>query len=1582
MTKKIIIIAVLAVFVLGGLGAAIALHVHRNSGVRLLHRAEVAMQAKNFQTVADMAERYVADTPDDWHGHDLLGKACLRLGRYAQARKAFQEAGRLAPTEVGPVLGLASTYSVPVQELTDPGRDRASVDELKKALKRFRKANVIILEAKKAQNIEPKALLDLQERLGGDYRRIFLAWYAVVSRLEDEVDQQIMSASPPSSRELAKAWHDARIARDEKVKPAIKKLRDEEMGVHLRGALDKWAVARADRDNAAALAIETLLGVVRQDPSRPRAGLALVEACIQHGDDDSLNEVREKFRGLDAPPVLAVMALAFYDLQSGDDTNEEEQKEKLREFCGKLDKLLARDPEHLKVNVARAKGAFELDDLATAERICKSILRKSGRHREARLIQAGILLRRREFREAESQLFTLKMNAPDWADVHYFYALAAWNGGRQQAAMQAMRAVVKIRPSYGRAMRFLAESLIRDGYFDQAFTDAAAYYKFYPGSPTAVRLYVQSAVGLEIPRLKLARQAVEKARAEHGDEPDMMFVVGQAYERFGEKAKAREAFTRAAGDQCKATSFAGRMAKTRSLRRIGRTSEAEKILTDELTRRPDKAIVHFELGMLCAGSGRLLQAADYIQAAVRLDEGNEDYSLALARLWFDLGDIARCRSQLESIGSGNAEADLLRMRARLVEGQDVATEDMIEQIGRSPRAGLALAMTYLRAGQPAWCITVCQEGLKSSPDDPMLRFLMGQAYLVMDKLKENPGRRCFDQWILAIRTAPRRLPPYLGLGDLLSRGLVSIEKGKKPRAYAPAEVGKILTHLTEAESDNIRLTVGWLHTRLRDYSAAADVYGRLADDAKAPLHSRRRARILLAQSLASEGKVDRGLGELDKLSGQASEWRNAGFARAEILLSAGRTEAGVKALDELAKLAMTKGKEDPAALRRITKQLVRLGRFDEALARCDDLAGILPNDAASHLLRAVTFNAAGRGEEALASLREAVKRQPLNLELYLAQANVLDSLQRPAEALAALERMALQGRPGKARALFERGRLMSRWGLEAQAVEAFERLDAGNYSESPVVNLALGRALASFRSRDAAKRAEQVKRIRKLLSGVSVYSQQYVPAQLVLADLAEESRDRQVILAQVVKDKPKSAEALDKYMRTLLDLGENDEAVKTFESFGDRADRAQSAAGRAYPLALIAKLRAGQRDAAARFARQTAAKGRSRQWRHMAILLSIDTDAALATAMLPDRVDQAPLRDALLGVVLASQAGDAKARDAWARRVEQISRKVAEQKPPRTVEARLRLLSALSAGQAGLDRAELVALAKSCDVGPAPADELVQHRAAGPPVEAEAAKLLKATLAVAWGLKGLGRDWAMEALQARPQCQWAAALIMQSSPDAETHRKVVALLAPSDCALALRVRGSLLRNEGEFADAALLYARAARAAGGDWQLVLAQAVATERAGDLDGALALYRKVWQETRDPQAGNNAAYIVSQRHPGDRARLAEAMKWADAAVDDQPANATFLDTRGWLAFLLGRTDQARADVLRAVKLRPRSPDVHYHVGAVTDKAGHSDLARWHFQAAIACGEAMEADGRKLTVSDTAAVNLAEQALARGDK
>lgn len=1541
--KRRIILIIIIVGVLGGLGAGVFWYVRRNFGLKLLARAELAMRAEKFDKALSLAERYVAKYPDQWRGRYVKAQALIHLGRYADARSALAEAAKLEPSEVLIPIALAESYTLPARRALARRETMDQPRVLTTTIKQFKQANEILL---KANTSGPKRALDVRQEIGLNYHRIAFAWRAVGERLAREAKT-------------------AEVSRDADSAAAKRKESD---------------AAFAESNEATDQAINTLLEVVRKDASREIAARVLAELCIQRGDEKLLAAARKAIMAPKSPPPVAATILAVHDQAREPDSAK--RRKRLGELCQFLDGLLKKHPEEVEVKLARANAAAMVGDSATADRLCREILKANRRQGRASLIQARLMMQQGKAAEAELILWQLKRDRPRWPAAHFNYAQAALAAGKKERATEALRTVTKLDPDHALAHRYLAESLLQDGFYDQAFADAQEFYRISPDDPAALRLYVETAVRTGQPQL--AEQQLEKAGQKYKDSPAMLLSMATGYNLLGQNGKAREALANAAS--CKPTSTEGRLAVAEALRLSKRAPEAEKTLMEEIAKDPNQPRVRFELGELFFSMGRLLQAMEEFRAAARMDARNVHYHLALARALFNIRDLDQCQNVLNQIDPANTDANLLRLRVRLDRGQTVPVEEMLRQVRGQKRTGLPLAMIYLVRGRPQECVEVCLDGLERTPQDSGLRFLLGRAYRALGQKD-----KCIEQWTMALQAEPGRFPWYQSLAAelVLDRG--------------PQEVRKALAAIAGARPEIIDLTMGWLHTVRGDLKAAADAYGRLSGRAGVSDYYRNRAGLLRARALAAEGDTDAAVGNLDKMSesqarlekvmrAQLDKEDKAGRgnkakaialqaalssitswqmmiteAKVDILIRSGRHEEAKSSLVKLRKLAGQK--KDAFILRRIATLYARTNRTEEAMAVCDQVRSLFPNDARSYRLRAGLLSEAGRRREAIPLLQKAIDLQPGSFRTYMALAMTLDAEQQPRKALDVLKRMENLGRAGQIESLFQQGVLFGRWGLYAQSLECFQRLAAEGQTSIPGLQLGLGRAFAALGKKD---------RARDLLKGISVYSPQYVAGRQLLATMAKTDREKLQIIEQLEKTKPGHADVLMQKMAVLLGAGRPAEAAKAFTSFVAQREKRQPMPASASYLAVRAMLAANDRGAAAEIAARTAKQTGLPLWRHLAVLLNLDDQPATAAKMLPT-TDKADLYAALLGLVMAAQKPDSAAAQKWADYINMLSRQPAETPGAGVIPPRYRLLAALAAGRVSQASDELKKL-RALNSGAA--KEFLSWARGKAKASVEAAKLLKASVAIDLGLADLGRSWATEVLKGRPECQLAAAVVLQSKPDVPALKDLLETIRPPDCVQSRLVQASLLMSEKHYSKAAEVYRQAADADKENPYLVLSQAIATERAGRLEEALLLYRKVWQVTTNPVAANNAAYLVCQLYPKDTDRLGEALQWMDAAVKAAPRAYAFRDTKGWITFLLGRKDQAAIEARRAIEGLPNSPEVHYHLGLIETDAGNRDLGRWHLAAAVSSAEAIKADGREPTVAEVKAAKAAADALAKMER
>jgi Tfp pilus assembly protein PilF len=93
------------------------------------------------------------------------------------------------------------------------------------------------------------------------------------------------------------------------------------------------------------------------------------------------------------------------------------------------------------------------------------------------------------------------------------------------------------------------------------------------------------------------------------------------------------------------------------------------------------------------------------------------------------------------------------------------------------------------------------------------------------------------------------------------------------------------------------------------------------------------------------------------------------------------------------------------------------------------------------------------------------------------------------------------------------------------------------------------------------------------------------------------------------------------------------------------------------------------------------------------------------------------------------------------------------------------------------------------------------------------------------------------------------------------------------------------------------------------------------------------------------NNYGYSLAERG----LQLERAMKMAESAVKQQPENTSYLDTYGWILYMMGKYSEAREWINKAIVLGSTSPVIHEHLGDVYYKLSDTGRAMEYWQKAL---------------------------------
>jgi len=1503
MKRRIILIAII-VLVIGGVVGGYVLISGRNTEKR--HRAKIlnAIQAGDFELAAKEATKYIAKNPEKRWGYLYFGQASNRLGKYTEARATLKEGLRRLPGDSELVLIQANSYAWEANRLR--GARNLQAPDLRKVAALYRKANQAL---DKATSTDRKTVLDVEADRGRNHLYLSAAMGALSARLKQEAKM----ATEAKEEELAKE----------------------------KNAQSKTASEESDREAKAA--IVSLLKVVEEEPSRAKAAEQLVDLCLRRDDRVSLERARTAILALDAPPPTPAARLELDELSRGNrNMDYGGWQVKLRRAGEKFDRLIRSWPDELNLKVYRAEIALLCGDTKTTKRLCDEVLKVEKSNALARLILGKMLLSQSKFAEAEKLLYQLRSDASRWPEVQYYYGRVALALGQKARGMQALREAASLNPTHPGARRILAESLIGEGHYDEAYKDAYQFYHHHPENPAAVRLLVTTAERTNQPGV--ARETLAKAEKIAAGRPEMLMAISVGYAVLGKKTESRKFAIEAA--ESSPANAQGWIAKALALRSLKRAPEAERILITQLTDRPNQPRVFYELGRLYASTRRIPQAVDSFRSALKIEPNNATYRLALGKAFYDNGEYDECRRALEPLGDSNSEAMLVLVRVGLAEGKSV--EHMIPILEKGRAQDATVALVRLLNGQPERCIELCLAALEDRPDDPDLLVLLGNAYQAT-----NQTREAVEVLTKLLVNSPDALSPYIYLARVL------IGEG------SPEMVGGRLRAIKGSRPELVEMAKGWLHTRVGQHAKAAACYRKVVRDRHGVKEAiRSRAALLQAASLARAGKIDDAVRTLDLLAAE-DRWRNqALLAKARFLTAANRGSEAEVVLEELQGIARTQ--EDTSLLRRIAALYVRLKNSEAALQICDDAIRVLPNDARAYLLKAHVLAALNRWNETIDLFNKAIEHQPGNFPAYLTLVAVYDRENRPVLALHTLDRLAKRGSAGASAALLRRGSLLASWGLQAPAIESFEKLSKLGFGSNPRLQLVLGQSFARLGRKKPAR--EQLRKIPR-------YASQYLNAQLLLAALAETDYAKLQILNPLEQTFPRSGSVVLQKMRVLLAGEKYDRAIATYRAFTDpkRMPVGRSPSAAVVFVAIQAMVRKGDLVEASQLCQTIAAGTKSPLWARIGALLRMDSDPAAALKMLPAPAS-AQMADVLLGVAATLQSGGQPVR--WTNRLKQLSA-AAVARRVRVLTPSDAVLLYVALGNVRGATEQLTQFGPGGLYARSIAQELVAAGARDGSIPREAVKLLKASIAFRMRLPTLGRKWTMAILRGRPTSQWAAALAVRGTPDAQRYTEVLGLLRPTNSVAARMTRATLMLIDRRYTAAARIYRDLAREERGNIAMVQKQADVLTTARKVEEALVLYERILkaQKTPNPAAANNAAYLVTQLKEPKITQLETAYGWAKVAVSAYPKVLTFRDTLGWVAYKLGKRTVAVQELRSAIKGLGNSVDVHSHLGAVERDEGNTALARWHFQAAVEIAQKLEGENRLSAGAKAAAAFAAEQ-------
>lgn len=181
--------------------------------------------------------------------------------------------------------------------------------------------------------------------------------------------------------------------------------------------------------------------------------------------------------------------------------------------------------------------------------------------------------------------------------------------------------------------------------------------------------------------------------------------------------------------------------------------------------------------------------------------------------------------------------------------------------------------------------------------------------------------------------------------------------------------------------------------------------------------------------------------------------------------------------------------------------------------------------------------------------------------------------------------------------------------------------------------------------------------------------------------------------------------------------------------------------------------------------------------------------------------------------------------------------------------------------------------------------------------------------------------------------------------DAIARARAVALAQP-DSLEPVVLLARLHASQKRFAPAESLWFAALARGSDTLATTLEIAHARELRGDTLGAEQAVRDALRRAPDhPRVLNFLGYLLADQNRN----LAEALELIRRALSQDPDNGAYVDSLGWVYYRLGRLDDARVQLERAVELTNGDPVVHEHLGDVYRDLRLFDLARTQYRLSL---------------------------------
>lgn len=452
---------------------------------------------------------------------------------------------------------------------------------------------------------------------------------------------------------------------------------------------------------------------------------------------------------------------------------------------------------------------------------------------------------------------------------------------------------------------------------------------------------------------------------------------------------------------------------------------------------PKSAEIRAELAGLYARQDRALEAIDWAEAALELEAGNGEANRVLGIVYASLahleddraGDaealanakkaVAHLEATRQRAISPDAGVELMLGRLYLRTGdiaQAIATLHRLRELEPERREPIAwLAQAYQQAGRPDDAADVLEKAVGEHPE-----FYPVLAELYQHQQRWPDAARAFERALarnpqsgdlkrhLAVSLLSGGGPAEAGRAVALLREVQQQTPGDSQVLYLLAQAQRMAGSLDEAEATAKQLA-GLSPATLTGPYVLAQIYDqkqqyRRVVETLAPVLARQDAGqdkgdlvplvLALASAYEELGEFDRALETYGRARVLQPEHPNLDLYELATLVSARRFPEALRRSEAL----LAKGEEDPRVVRLRAEALRGAGRADEGVKLLKEALGRHPDDVSAYLALSEMHATTGHYDAAVALLGQAATKFPSDLTVRFQLGAVLERQGRLAEA--------------------------------------------------------------------------------------------------------------------------------------------------------------------------------------------------------------------------------------------------------------------------------------------------------------------------------------------------------------------------------------------------------------------------------------------------------------------------------------------------------------------------------------------------------------------------------------------------------